>query len=111
MKEFYEKSLEVVYIEEPELSFGYGQRSDHPKDGLFLYGPHSGPVRSREVSVGVKTSSRGVEIRVDDRRVGLRKKLTHHLPTQSAGAMLVRRRSFHPCKQTIHFPSLWRRVE
>ena len=48
-----QKSLEVTYIREPELSFGHGQISDHPKDGLFLYGPHSGPVRSREVSIGV----------------------------------------------------------
>lgn len=48
-----EPSLEVVYISEPELSFGYGQISDHPKDGLFLYGPHAGPVRSKEISIGV----------------------------------------------------------
>ena len=38
-----EQALEVTYIEEPDLIFGYGQVSDHPKDGLFLYGPHSGP--------------------------------------------------------------------
>ncbi len=43
----------VIHIEEPELSFGHGQTCDHPKDGLFLYGPHGGPARSREVSVGV----------------------------------------------------------
>ena len=48
-----EKSLEVIHIEEPELSFGHGQTCDHPKDGLFLYGPHAAPARSREVSVGV----------------------------------------------------------
>jgi hypothetical protein len=51
--ELTEKSPEVIYIEEPELSFGHGQTCDHPKDGLFLYGPHSAPARSREVSVGV----------------------------------------------------------
>lgn len=48
-----QKSLEVTYIEEPELSFGHGQVSDHPKDGLFLYGPHAGPERPREITVGV----------------------------------------------------------
>jgi hypothetical protein len=48
-----EKSLEVAYIEEPALSFGYGQTSDHPKDGLFLYGPHSSRGRTSVVSVGV----------------------------------------------------------
>lgn len=51
--ELIQKSPEVIYIEEPELSFGHGQTCDHPKDGLFLYGPHNAPARSREVSVGV----------------------------------------------------------
>ena len=40
------ESLKVIHIEEPELSFGHGQTCDHPKDGLFLYGPHSGPTRT-----------------------------------------------------------------
>jgi hypothetical protein len=48
-----EQPLLVVYIEEPELAFGHGQNSDNPKDGLFLYGPHAGPARSREISIGV----------------------------------------------------------
>lgn len=55
-----EKPLEVTYIREPDLSFGYGQISDHPKDGLFLYGPHSGPVRSKEVSIGVIGTHNGL---------------------------------------------------
>lgn len=55
-----EKPLEVTYIKEPDLSFGYGQISDHPKDGLFLYGPHSGPVRSKEVSIGVIGTHNGL---------------------------------------------------
>jgi hypothetical protein len=54
------KSLEVVYIKEPNLSFGFGQTSDNPKDGLFLYGPHSGPARSKEVSVGVIGTKEGL---------------------------------------------------
>lgn len=48
-----EKSLEVAYIPEPGLAFGHGQTSDHPKDGLFLYGPHSASARSKDVSIGV----------------------------------------------------------
>ena len=40
------ESLKVIHIDEPELSFGHGQTCDHPKDGLFLYGPHSGPTRT-----------------------------------------------------------------
>ena len=54
------KSLEVIHIEEPALSFGHGQTCDHPKDGLFLYGPHSGPARSRDVSVGVIGTKEGL---------------------------------------------------
>jgi hypothetical protein len=55
-----EKFLQVVYIPEPELSFGHGQTSDHPKDGLFLYGPHNGPTRPREVAVGVIGTKNGL---------------------------------------------------
>lgn len=55
-----EKSLEVAYIKEPNLSFSYGQTSDNPKDGLFLYGPYSGPARSKEVSLGVIGTKEGL---------------------------------------------------
>ena len=48
-----ESELEIRYIAEPVLSFGYRQVSDHPKDGLFLYGPHARAPRSQEVSIGV----------------------------------------------------------
>src|SRR5574337_862648 len=55
-----EKTLEVAYIPEPDLAFGYGQTSDHPKDGLFLYGPHLGSARSKEVSIGVIGTEEGL---------------------------------------------------
>lgn len=55
-----EELLEVTYIEEPGLSFGYGQVSDNPKDGLFLYGPHSGPTQSKKISVGVVGTLEGL---------------------------------------------------
>jgi hypothetical protein len=55
-----ENTLEVAYITEPDLAFGHGQSSDHPKDGLFLYGPHSGPVRPKEVSIGVIGTNDGL---------------------------------------------------
>ncbi len=54
------KSLNVVYFKEPDLSFGHGQISDHPKDGLFLYGPHCAPKRSKEISVGVLGTKLGL---------------------------------------------------
>ena len=58
--ELSEKSLQLTYIKEPGLVFGYGQISDHPKDGLFLYGPHSGPSRSKDISIGVIGTKTGL---------------------------------------------------
>lgn len=58
--ELSEKSFEVTYIPEPNLAFGYGQISDHPKDGLFLYGPLSASSRSKEVSIGVIGTKEGL---------------------------------------------------
>ena len=54
------RPLEVVNIDEPALAFGYGQRSDYPKDGLFLYGPHTETVRSKEISLGVVGTKEGI---------------------------------------------------
>src|SRR6267154_5092178 len=58
--EFPEKSLQIVYVPEPDLTFAHRQVSDHPKDGLFLYGPHAGPSRSKEISVGVVGTKDGL---------------------------------------------------
>jgi hypothetical protein len=41
--EFPERSLPVLHFFEPALEFGFGQTTAHPKDGLFLYGPHNKP--------------------------------------------------------------------
>jgi hypothetical protein len=57
-------------------------RRAHPSES----GRHQG-------SLSPKTFSRGVQVRVSDRRIELRKEPpTHHIPPQSAGAMLV------PCR-------------
>ena len=48
---FPETSLFVDHIREPDLEFAFGQRSPHPKDGLFLYGPHSRSKKTREIRV------------------------------------------------------------
>ena len=58
MTQFPETSLQVIHIDEPQLEFGHGQILDHPKDGLFLYGPHQLPKR-REISIGVIATERG----------------------------------------------------
>jgi hypothetical protein len=54
------QSFQAIYIPEPDLSFGHGQTSDHPKDGLFLYGPHSAATRSKEISIGVIGTNEGL---------------------------------------------------
>lgn len=59
MKSFSEKSLEVGYVPEPTLGFGLNQSSDHPKDGLFLYGPLERPDRP-DIRVGVVGTPAGV---------------------------------------------------
>lgn len=55
-----ETSLPVIYIKEPELGFGFGQISDHPKDGLHLYGPTEKPDRP-DVRVGVVGTAHGID--------------------------------------------------
>jgi hypothetical protein len=57
-----EKTLEILHISEPSLEFGHGQVCDHPKDGLFLYGPHEGPAKTRQVSVGVIGTEEGIAL-------------------------------------------------
>lgn len=61
MTEFSERSLEVLHFTEPPLEFGYRQNTAHPKDGLFLYGPHNRPARSKEVRLGVVGTATGIE--------------------------------------------------
>jgi hypothetical protein len=60
MTEFQERSLEVVHFDEPLLEFSHEQKTAHPKDGLFLYGPHSKPKKSRDVRIGVIGTSAGL---------------------------------------------------
>jgi hypothetical protein len=36
----------MTHIDEPMLSFGFNQQTEHPKDGLFLYGPHLPPIKT-----------------------------------------------------------------
>ncbi len=54
--------IQIEYIDEPELVFQYEQTTDHPKDGLFLYGPHKMNSRSKEISIGVLGTNDGLNI-------------------------------------------------
>ena len=60
MIEFPEKSVPVLYVSEPSLGFAHGQTSDHPKDGLTLYGPASTPDR-RLITIGVIGTKHGLD--------------------------------------------------
>lgn len=55
-----ETTLKIVHIPEPVMEFGNDQTSDHPKDGLFLYGAHEGPRSVRHISVGVVGTEQGI---------------------------------------------------
>jgi hypothetical protein len=55
-----ENSLEILHIPEPDLEFGHGQFCDHPKDGLFLYGPHEGQPATQQISVGIIGTEQGI---------------------------------------------------
>lgn len=57
---FPEKSLVVEHLSEPLLEFAFGQGSPHPKDGLFLYGPHGRTKKTREIRVGVVGTVDGI---------------------------------------------------
>lgn len=58
--EFPEKNLEILHMTEPMLGFGHGQSCEHPKDGLFLYGPHEAAPSVRPISIGVVGTETGI---------------------------------------------------
>ena len=59
MISFPETSLPALFIDEPVLGFGHGQTSDHPKDGLYLFGPADPPDRPL-ITVGVIGTTHGL---------------------------------------------------
>ncbi|MBI2714353.1 MAG: hypothetical protein HYX37_07850 [Rhizobiales bacterium] len=59
---FPERTLQVLHLQEPRLEFGSGQTTAHPKDGLFLYGPHEKAKRSIAIRVGVVATVDGAKL-------------------------------------------------
>ena len=51
-------SLEIRHIPEPQLQFGFAQKLEYPRDGLYLYGPPSTEVS--EINYGVIGTAEGV---------------------------------------------------
>jgi hypothetical protein len=58
--EFSERTLKVEHYYEPPLEFGFGQTTAHPKDGLFLYGPHARARKTKEIRVGIIGTPGGI---------------------------------------------------
>lgn len=54
-------SQSLIALPEPTLLFAYGQRMEHPKDGLLLYGPHKNPFAGGKLRLGVIATQAGVE--------------------------------------------------
>jgi hypothetical protein len=52
-------SVQGIHVSEPELMFGFGQRTFHPKDGLFRYGPLEDR-RPAEMRLGVIGTEMGI---------------------------------------------------
>ncbi len=50
----------LQHIEEPRLGFGYGQELEHPKDGLFLFGPLDDKANPAEMRIGVIGTPNGL---------------------------------------------------
>jgi hypothetical protein len=61
MTRFPERSLQVIHLPEPSLEFGARQTTAHPKDGLFLYGPHNKPKKAKEIRLGVVGTRDGIK--------------------------------------------------
>ncbi len=61
-KKVSDSPLKMIYIDEPQLCFGYGQTTDNPKDGLFLYGPHSAPKHTPVINIGAIGTQQGLQL-------------------------------------------------
>ena len=58
-KRGYDRSL-LQHIEEPRLGFRYSQELEHPKDGLFLFGPLDDRANPAEMRIGVIGTPNGL---------------------------------------------------
>lgn len=50
----------LTHIDEPMLSFGFNQKTEHPKDGLFLFGPPASNQNPARMDVGVIGTPEGI---------------------------------------------------
>jgi hypothetical protein len=50
----------LIHVPEPALAFGFGQTAEHPKDGLFLFGPPASNQNPARMDVGVIGTPQGI---------------------------------------------------
>lgn len=55
------QSWRSLHIDEPRLTFGHDQTAEHPKDGLFLFGPVMSGQNPARMDVGVIATPAGLE--------------------------------------------------
>ena len=55
-------TLSAHFISEPLLEFAYGQKLEHPQDGLFLYGPVNLAGSPEVLRVGVIGTAEGIHL-------------------------------------------------
>lgn len=53
--------MDLNYIQEPLLEFGFGQCLEHPKDGLFFFGPIRDRQKPVQMRVGVLGTPQGID--------------------------------------------------
>jgi hypothetical protein len=53
--------VELDYIEEPKLEFGFEQKEEYPRDGLFLFGPIKDATTPEAVRYGIIGASSGID--------------------------------------------------
>lgn len=46
-------TLKLIRVAEPRLSFRYGQEAEHPRDGLFLFGPLDDKAHPPQLRYGI----------------------------------------------------------
>jgi hypothetical protein len=88
------KSLQMIFLPEPLLEFGYGQKMVYPRDGLFLFGPSGDPRDVPAVRYGVVGTPDGVR-----RLASWASKVSRFIPIPTPGP---RSRQVEP--QHVPFP-------
>ena len=88
------KALQMIFLPEPFLEFGYGQKLVYPRDGLFLFGPSGASQDVPAIRYGAIGTSEGVR-----RLRSWASKLNHYIPIPAPGP---RSREIEP--QHVPFP-------